>query len=306
MDRINSLVEKIKSLKKEKEAIILAHNYQLPEVQDIADYVGDSLGLAREATKVKDSVIVLCGVYFMAETAAILNPDKVVLIPDKGAGCPLANFAPTKMVLDWKKRYSDYAFVAYVNTSAEVKALCDVCCTSSNAVEIVRKIDSKRIVFLPDKNLGAYVKKMVPEKDILLWPGFCMVHEKADIESIIKAREENPGALIIAHPECPMEILEIADGVCSTGQMVDFVKKHPYTRSFIVVTEWGMNYALKKSFPDRTFIEPLKRMECKNMKKITLEKVLKSLESLNYEVNLDKEIAENAKKSIVKMFEMMK
>ncbi len=175
-----SVTEEIIRLKKERDAVILAHNYQIPEIQDVADYVGDSLGLAQKASAIKNKRIILCGVYFMAETAAVLNPEKEVFIPDSSAGCPLADFVSPEMLKKWREEYPDHTFVAYVNTSAEVKALSDVCCTSANAERIVRRIKNNKIVFLPDKNLGSYVRSRVPEKEIILWPGYCVVHENAD------------------------------------------------------------------------------------------------------------------------------
>ncbi len=300
----NNIKQEILRLKKEKDAIILAHNYQLPEVQDVADFVGDSLGLAQKATKVDASLIVLCGVYFMAETAKLLNPQKKVIIPDKTAGCPLACFADEKIVLEWRKRYPDATFVAYVNSTAGVKANVDICCTSSNAVKIVNSLETKRVVFLPDKNLGRYVKEQVKDKEIILWPGYCIVHENVNVADVISVKERYPDALVIAHPECNKEVLDIADGICSTGQMFDFVEKHQEVNNFIVVTEWGMNYALKRRFPQKNFIEPEKRMECKNMKKITSDKVLKSLRKEEYEIKIDENVAEKAKISIEKMLKL--
>ncbi|MGC8764545.1 MAG: quinolinate synthase NadA [Brevinematia bacterium] len=301
---MKDIYQKVLRLKREKNAIILAHNYQLPEVQDVADFVGDSLGLAQQATKVDASLIILCGVYFMAETAKILNPDKKVLIPDRNAGCPLASFANERMVKEWRKRYPDATFVAYVNTTAEVKANVDICCTSSNALKIVNSLDSKRVVFLPDKNLGRYIKERVKDKEIILWPGYCIVHENVNVEDVIAVKERFPDALIIAHPECNKEVVQIADGVCSTGQMFGFVENNPQVKNFIVVTEWGINYALKKRFPDKNFIEPAERMECKNMKKITIEKVLNSLEKEEYEVKIERNIIEKARVSIEKMLKL--
>jgi len=295
------LQEKILQLKKQKNAYILAHNYQLPEIQEVADYVADSLGMARHALTIPNELIIVCGVYFMAETAAILNPNKRILIPDTNAGCPLANFAPVEEVRKWRKQYPNHTFVAYVNSSAQVKAEVDICCTSANAVDIVRRIPNTRIVFLPDRNLGRYVQKHVPEKEIVLWPGFCVVHETADLASILEAKHTHPKALVIAHPECPEEIQQIADGVCSTGQMVSFVENHPETEEFIVVTEWGMVYALQKKFPNKTFLEPTRRMECKNMKRITLEKLYDSLVEEKYVVKVDEETSQKARKSIEKM-----
>lgn len=298
------LSKKILELKQEKGVTILAHNYQLPEVQDIADYVGDSLGLAQKALTIESPTVLMCGVYFMAETVAILNPNKTVLIPDLNAGCPLASFAPADMVRKWRQDYPDHAFVAYVNSTAEVKSLVDVCCTSSNAVKIVRSMPNKKIVFLPDKNLGAYVKTQVPEKEIVLWPGFCVVHENTDLEALYKAIEEHPDALVIAHPECPIDILVTAKGICSTGQMFTFVESHPEVKKFIIVTEWGIKHALSKRFPGRMFIEPSARMECKNMKKITLDKVQKSLEHTVHQIQVDPEISKKAKTAIDLMLAM--
>ena len=296
--------KRILELKRDKDVTILAHNYQLPEVQDIADYVGDSLGLAQKALTIKSNTVMMCGVYFMAETVAILNPEKTVLIPDMNAGCPLASFAPADMVRSWRKDYPDYAFVAYVNSTAEVKALVDVCCTSSNAVRIVRSLPNRKIVFLPDKNLGAYVKTQVPEKEIVLWPGFCVVHENTDLEALYKAKETHPEALVVAHPECPQDILHEADGICSTGQMFSFIESKPEVKEFIIATEWGIKHALTKRFPDRVFIEPSVRMECRNMKKITLDKVQKSLEGNAYRIQVDPEISKKAKTAIDLMLAM--
>ncbi|OHD55360.1 MAG: quinolinate synthase [Spirochaetes bacterium GWF1_51_8] len=300
---IDEMKTEIGRLKKEKNAIILAHNYQLPEVQDIADFTGDSLELARKAASITEPVIVFCGVYFMAETAAILNPDKKVLIPDMQAGCPLADFATLKQVREWKKVYLDHVFVAYVNTHAETKAEIDICCTSGNAEKVINSIDSDKIVFLPDKNLGDYIRRKTG-KPMVLWEGFCVVHEKADFDSIMEAKAMYPEALVMAHPECPRRVLDIADEVCSTGQMFGAVERHPEVRQFIVVTECGMVHALSKRFPDREFIAPEKQMRCANMKKITLPKVLDSLKYGQFEVKIDPVIAEKAKRSIVKMLEI--
>ena len=297
------LTDEIKKLKKEKDILILAHNYQLPEIQDIADYVGDSLGLAQKAVSIRNKSIVLCGVYFMAETAAILNPNKDVFIPDENAGCPLADFATSAMIKKWRAEYPDHAFVAYVNTSAEVKALSDICCTSANAERIVRSVKNKKIVFLPDKNLGDYVKRRVPEKEVVLWPGFCVVHENADFESVLKAKEENPKALVMVHPECRIEIRDMADGILSTGQMFEFVRRHPDIKSFIVITEWGIIHALKKEFPEKDFIEPSKRMECKNMKRITLDKLLLCIREGKSKVTVEESIAIKARLAIEKMLD---
>lgn len=295
------ITDEILGLKKEKNAFILAHNYQLPEIQEVADFIGDSLGLARKAASLNQNIIVMCGVYFMAETVCLLNPEKTVLIPDPDAGCPLAAFADTAMVQEWRRQYPDHAFVAYVNTSAEVKALVDICCTSSNAVKVVNSIRNDKIVFLPDKNLGAYVQRQVKDKQIVLWPGFCVVHENTDLASVIKMKEKHPKALVMVHPECRGEVLDLADGICSTGQMFEFVEKNPAIRDYIVVTEWGITHALKKRFPDREFHEPGKRMECRNMKKITLEKLRDCLKNGVHRVTVPGETAVKARKAIEKM-----
>jgi len=301
MTNIEELKNKIINLKKIKNAYIIAHNYMLPEVQDIADFVGDSLAMAQEAKKVNSNFIIVCGVYFMAETAAILNPNKNVFIPDKNAGCPLANFANPKMVIEWRKIYSDYDFVAYVNTTADVKALVDICCTSSNAIKIIKSLKNNKIVFLPDKNLGEYVKSQIPEKEIITWPGYCIVHENADLESVLEAKKSNPDALMMVHPECPKEFRDLADGICSTGQMIEFVRKNYNYNKFIVVTEWGMNYALSRNFPDKKFISPSIKLECNNMKKITLDKVYNVLNEEKNKVIVDDEIAKKAYNAIEKM-----
>ncbi len=205
------------------------------------------------------------------------------------------------MVARWRSRYPDHAFVAYVNTTAEVKAAVDICCTSSNAVQVVRSLPQKGVVFLPDKNLGAYVRRMVPEKEIVLWPGFCVVHERAGLDAVLKTREQHPEARLIAHPECPADILEMADAVRSTGGMFEDLAEHPAAKTVIVVTEWGILHALRKAFPDRTFIEPARRMECSNMKKINARKLLSCLKKDRYRVSVDPGIAGKARQSIERM-----
>jgi quinolinate synthase len=302
MGNQKKLLEQVVELK--KKAFILAHNYQRPEVQAVADFVGDSLGLAKQAVSLQNEIVVFCGVYFMAETAAILNPEKKILIPDRTAGCPLSDFASAQMVREWRRNYPEHTFVAYVNTTAEVKAEVDICCTSSNAVSLVRALPNDKIVFLPDKNLGAWVARNVPEKDIVLWPGYCVVHEFVKLEAVLAEKERYPDALIVAHPECGLEVLDRADGVCSTGQMFDFVRNHPETKRFIVVTESGVNYALKNMFPDKNFIEPKTNLLCRNMKKITLEKVLHCLEKEDFLVKVDSETSERARKAIDNMLQM--
>jgi quinolinate synthase len=303
----DTLANEIERLKKDLDAVILAHNYQLPEVQDLADFTGDSLELARKAANIDNRTIVFCGVYFMAETAKILNPGKTVLIPDREAGCPLANFATAAQVREWRAKYPGHAFLAYVNTHAEVKAEVDVCCTSSNALKIVESLDADRIVFLPDRNLGGYVQERT-DKEVVLWPGYCPIHETVTPKTVGDARAKYPDALVMAHPECNKAVRELADEVCSTGQMFGVVEKHADRKRFLVVTEWGMNYALKRRFPDREFVEPLRQMECPNMKKITPEKLMAALRSGGvddrFEVAVDPQVAEKAARSIVKMLSL--
>lgn len=304
---MDSLSQELERLKKERDAVILAHNYQLPEIQALADFTGDSLELARKAAAVDNRTIVFCGVYFMAETAKILNPGRTVLIPDKAAGCPLANFATAAQVKEWKAKYPGYAFVAYVNTLAEVKAEVDVCCTSSNAVKIVESVDNDKIVFLPDRNLGDYVRRRTG-KEIVLWPGYCPIHDTVLPAAVSEARKSFPDALLMAHPECPEPVRALADEVCSTGQMFGVVERHPGRERFVVVTEWGMNYALKERFPGREFFEPARRMECPNMKKITPEKLLAALrgeeDGGRYEVEVPADTADRARISIEKMLNL--
>lgn len=303
----DTLAFEIERLKKDLDAVILAHNYQLPEIQDLADFTGDSLELARKAANVGNRTIVFCGVYFMAETAKILNPGKTVLIPDREAGCPLANFATAAQVREWRAKYPGHAFVAYVNTHAEVKAEVDICCTSSNAVRIVNSLEYDKIVFLPDRNLGSYVQERT-SKEIVLWPGYCPIHETVTPKVVEDAKRDYPDALVMAHPECNKAVRELADEVCSTGQMFGVVEKHPDVKRFVVATEWGMNYALKRRFPDKEFVEPARRMECPNMKKITPEKLMSALRSEGsddrYKVEVDAQVAEKAAKAIVKMLSL--
>lgn len=295
------IIEEILNLKKEKEAIILAHNYQIPEIQDVADFVGDSLELAKKAASFKDCrIIVFCGVKFMAETAKILSPDKKVLIPQIDAGCPLADMAGYEDVLKMKEKYPDAWIVSYVNSNADVKSISDVCCTSGNALEVVKNIPSKKIIFLPDKNLCWYVKNRVKEKDIICWNGYCYVHRKFTFKDIEKARKMYPDAEIIVHPECEPDVQKMADGVYSTAGMVKRVKESKSTR-FIIGTEEGLIYRLKKENPDKDFYPLGKKRICYDMKKINLENLKKSLEEEKYEILLPDNIIEKAKKSLERM-----
>ena len=294
------LKEKIAKLKKERNAVIIVHNYQRDEIQEIADILGDSLTLARAAVNTKADVIVFCGVHFMAESAAILNPEKKVLLPVKEAGCPLADMITVQKLRSKKKEFPDAAVVCYVNSSAEIKAESDVSCTSSNAIEIVRSIKNKRIIFVPDKNLGRYVQSQVPEKEILLWEGYCPTHLRLTEEDVLKAKNKHPKAEFIAHPECRPEVLTKADHICSTGGMFRYVKTSK-AKEFIVGTESGMLYSLRKDNPGKKFYMPTAHLMCANMKLTTLGWVAYSLENLVYEVKVAEKTAVKARKTLERM-----
>ena len=300
VDEKNTLKDKILRLKKEKNAIILAHNYQIDDIQDIADFLGDSLELAKKSMSLEEETIVFCGVRFMAETAKILSPQKKVLLPVLDAGCPLADMISPDELITLKKNNPDAMVVSYVNTSAEIKALSDVCCTSANAIEVVKNVPSKRIIFTPDKNLGWWVKKNVPEKEIIIWQGYCLVHERFRKEEVEDVKKLHPDAEVIVHPECQADILEMADFVASTSGMLKRVKQSK-AKKFIIGTEAGMIYRLKKENPDKTFYSLGSAKMCVNMKKITLKNLLESLEKDRYCIELEPEVVEGAKKSLEEM-----
>ena len=297
------LKKKISRLKKKKNAVILAHNYQRDEIQDIADILGDSLQLARAATKVDADIIEFCGVRFMAESASILNPDKRVLLPVKEAGCPLADMVTPEKLRALKAQHPDAAVVCYVNSSAEVKAESDVACTSSNAIEVVKSLPNERIIFVPDENLGKYVQLNVPEKEIILWKGFCPTHIRLSEEEVAKAKEEHPQAEFLAHPECNPEVLKLAEQVCSTGGMFKYAKASK-SKEFIIGTESGMLYRLQKENPGKKFYLPSEHLICANMKLTTLGWVAHSLEAEVYEVKVPEEVRDRAKKSLDRMLEI--
>jgi len=296
----NELQDKIRKLKKEKNAVIIAHNYQRDEIQEIADFTGDSLGLARAAMNTKANLIVFCGVHFMAESASILNPDKKVLLPVKEAGCPLADMITLEKLKNKKKQFPEAAVVCYVNSSAQIKAESDVSCTSSNAIEVVRSIKNKKIIFVPDKNLGRYVQSQVPEKDIILWEGYCPTHLRLTEEDIIRSKKKYPNAEFIAHPECKPEVLKLAERICSTAGMFRYVKDSK-AKEFIIGTENGMLYRLNKENPDKKFYIPTTKLVCANMKLTTLGWVARSLMELVYEVKVSEDIREKAKKTLERM-----
>lgn len=297
------LQEKIKELKKKRNAIILAHNYQLPEVQEIADFTGDSLELARIASNVKEDIIVFCGVHFMAETASILAPNKIILFPDMNAGCPLANTITAQDLRDLKEKYKDAIVVSYVNTTAEVKAESDYICTSANAALVVEKIPEKRIIFVPDRNLGYYVSKKVKNKEMIIWNGFCPTHQRILPQDIIRLKEEHRDAKVVVHPECRKEVLDIADEIASTSGILRFCKEDS-NRKYIIGTEVGLLYRLRKENPGKEFILASPLAVCPNMKKITLEKIFWTLENMEPQVRVPETIREKALKPIERMLSL--
>ncbi|MCS7151832.1 MAG: quinolinate synthase NadA [Endomicrobia bacterium] len=297
------IIKDIAKLKKEKDAVVLVHNYQLPEVQDIADYLGDSLDLSLKARTVENKVIVFCGVHFMAETAYILSPQKIVLLPDITSGCPLADTINKQDVINLKKKYKGVPVVGYINTSAEVKSEIDYCCTSANAVDVVSNIPYEKVIFLPDKYLGSFVKQNT-KKDVILWHGYCPVHLKIMKDDILKLKEKYPDAKVMVHPECLLEVQEVADKIVGTSGMIKYVREHPEVKTFIVGTEIGMCYRLKKEFPDKEFIPASELAVCPDMKKNTLEKILYSLETLEPKVFVEEKIRIKALMSIERMYEL--
>ena len=323
MTNIEVLRDKILDLKEKKKAIILAHNYQREEVQDIADHTGDSLELSRIAASVDCEVIVFCGVNFMAESASILSPDKTVLLPEIKAGCPMADMItvggprnlknyfpgyeytggytyPAEFTLrDIKKLHPGVPVVTYVNTTADVKAESDICCTSANGVKIVESLNTDKVICVPDRNLSAWIAKNT-KTEVIAWDGFCHVHDRVTAADVERARLEHPNALVLAHPECRMEVIEKADHVTSTSGMLRFAKESP-AKEFIIGTETGLMYGLRRQNPDKTFYPLRKDMVCPNMKKTTLNSVLHALESETYKIKVPEEIRVPAKKALDRM-----
>lgn len=295
------LISTINKLKKEKNTIILVHNYQRPEIYEVADFIGDSLELSRKAAETTADVIVFCGVSFMAETAKILNPEKKVLLPKLEAGCSLAAMITPADVLRLREAYPEAAIVCYVNTNAGVKALCDVCCTSANAVAIVNALPQKQVVFLPDKNLGSYVQSKT-EKDIILWEGNCAVHHLLDAGSLSEFKNDHPGSKIIAHPECRRDILEIADYICGTGGMAKFARLDE-SADFIVITECGMTNKLREDVPSKNFFSFCNF--CPYMKVTTLQSVLESLQKMQHEITVEEPVRKQAAKAVNRMLELV-
>ena len=299
-----NLVKEILSWKKKREAVILAHVYQPGEIQDIADFTGDSLFLSQQAARTKAKVIVFCGVQFMAETASILSPEKIVLLPEIKAGCPLADMAPAEKVKSKIKELPKAVVISYVNSSAVVKSLSDYCCTSANAVQIARSIPTeKEILFFPDMNLADFTAKKSKRK-IIPWPGFCPTHYLLTRDDIIKAKELHPQALLLVHPECRPEVCNLADYIGSTRGIIEFASNNP-AKEYIIGTEMGIFHPLKKNNPDKDFFPASENMICQNMKLITLEKVLHSLKKLEPQVIVPEDIRKKSLKALNRMIEIV-
>lgn len=300
---MTTIIKKIEKLKKDRQAIILAHNYQAPEVQDIADFTGDSLELSRKAAATDAKVVVFCGVHFMAETASILCPDKKIIMPDINAGCPMANMITAEDLRELKERHPKAIVVGYVNTSAEVKAELDICCTSTNAVEVVNKYRNREeIIFVPDKYLADFVSKKTG-KVLIAWDGYCPTHVKIMPEDIINNIRNHPKAKVLVHPECRPEVIALADEALSTGKICKYVKESK-AQEFIIGTETGIIYRLSKDNPGKKFYPASEHAVCPNMKRTTLEKVLWSLEELKQEVKVADDIRQKAKKAIDRMLDL--
>ena len=302
MQDMQTIIDKINTLKKERNAVILAHNYQRSEVQDIADFVGDSLGLSQQAMEQDADVIVFCGVDFMAESAAILSPGKTVLIPETDAGCPMAEMVTVSALKNTKKEHPNAVVVCYVNTSAAVKAECDICCTSANAVEVVNSLDEDEILFVPDKNLANYVAKNT-DKTIIPWEGYCPTHHQILAGDVLLLKEEHKNAEFIAHPECRNDVLEIADHVFSTTGMTKYVSESN-CKEFIIGTENGLLHKLELENPDKKFYPSSEYAICPNMKMTTLATVLNSLENLEHVVTVPEDVRIKAKRALDRMLDI--
>lgn len=299
----NTIIEKIKLLKEKNEAIILVHNYQLPEIQDIGDYVGDSLELARKSHDTNSKIILFCGVHFMAETAKIFNPDKKVLLPDLHAGCPMADMVTAEQLQKEKNAHPDADVMCYINSTAEVKALSDICCTSANGVRVANTVAKNEIIFVPDKYLGSYIARQVKNKKFYPWRGYCPTHMVFSKEGLLKIKADSPDAEILAHPECRLDVQEIADVICSTSQMIAHAKKSR-AKKFIICTEVGMLYRLKKENPTKEFIAGNLNAVCPNMKLNNLEKVLWALEDMKFEIEVEEAVRKKALSAIEKMIKI--
>ena len=297
--------ERIEQLKKEKDIVILAHYYVDGEVQEIADLVGDSYFLAKKATEVSQQNILFCGVSFMGESAKILNPGKRVIMADEFADCPMAHMVDIAKIQQVREQYPDVAVVCYVNSTAEIKAYSDVCVTSSNALRVVQSLPNKHIFFIPDNNLGRYISTLVPEKEFIFNDGFCHVHTSIHRENVEEAKKLHPNAPVLTHPECTADVLEISDFIGSTSEILDYATKLD-AKEFIICTEMGIFFELEQKNPDKRFYSVGHRQFCPNMKKITLEKVVRAMEEMEPEVTMDEELRVKANAPLVKMLELAK
>lgn len=300
-----NLTEEIKKLKKEKNAVILAHSYQKPEIDEVADFTGDSLYLSQQAAKTNADIILFAGVYFMAEVAKILSPNKKVLLPNKHAGCKMADMINLKQIKDFKSQHKNLPVVCYINSSAEVKSEADICCTSSNALKIVSSLNSKQVLFVPDKNLGAWVENQLKDIEVITYDGNCPIHQAISIKDVENRKKEYPHAKVLVHPECKKEVCDLADFVGSTTQIINYTKQSN-TKEFIIVTEQGVVDRLKRDDKNRTYIPINSKTICPDMKCTTLEDIYNALKNEEFEIKVDKELAKSAINCINRMLEVSK
>ena len=302
---MKNLIERIKKLKKEKNAIILAHSYQNIEIDEVADYVGDSLYLSQKAKETKAEIIVFAGVYFMAQTAKIISPNKKVLLPNIDAGCLMADLINLRQMIDFKKQYPDLPVVCYINSTAEVKSECDICCTSSNAIEIVKSLNAPRVLFVPDANLGKYVESQLEGVEVITYSGCCPVHDNVTEENILSFRQKYPKAKILIHPECKPSVSSLGDYIGSTSGIIDYVKNSS-EKQFVIVTEKGVADRLKRDYPDKEFILISEKMLCESMKLTTLEEIYNALDKEVNEITLDENVRRLSAGCIERMLKVSK
>jgi len=302
MDK-KALTKDILALKQERNAVIVAHNYQIDDVQAVADVIGDSFALSKYCASVPQDVIVFCGVHFMAESAKILSPQKTVLLPEINAGCPMADMVTAEDVRALKRNHPHAVVVCYINTSAAVKAESDICCTSSNAVKVIQSLAEEEIIFVPDKNLGNYIAQKVPGKRMIIWDGYCVTHHRVTLEDVQKAKKAHPDAVLLVHPECRPEVVELADFVGSTRQIIDFAAASK-EKKFIIGTEMGVLFSLKRNNPEKTFYLASQGLICPNMKKTRLESVYNALKQMRYTIELEEEIMIKARTTLERMLKV--
>lgn len=298
-----SIKDEINKLKKEKNAVILAHYYTRNEVQEVADYIGDSYYLSEKAQELKEDIIIMCGVYFMGESVKLLNPNKKILIPDMNSDCPMAHMVTLKQIDEMRKKHDDLAVVCYVNSTAEIKSKSDICVTSANAVKIVEKLENRNVFFIPDKHLGSYVATKVKDKNIILNDGYCPIHHTLLKEDVELLKERYPQAKVLVHPECRNEVVQLGDFVGSTSGIINYVNKSENSE-FIICTELGILYELESGNPDKKFYYPEPKMECLDMKKITLDNIYKTLSEEDNEIIIESNIQVEAIKPLKKMLQL--